>query len=134
MYLFDRFFKPKKLELRLEQSQEPEPEPDEIRHYLASTRHVVPGLEPFEINLGGPSYVTVPALVSGDALKKHMTRWKVSPEARAAVAAGADIYLELLTFGRAMQPILISVSGELDKDAIAEEYGITPPKKSEEKP
>lgn len=38
-----------------------------------------------------------------------VTRWTMTPEERAKVAAGEDIYVELLTFGGPMQPVVVSV-------------------------
>lgn len=38
-----------------------------------------------------------------------VTRWTMTAEERARVAAGEDIYVELLTFGGPMQPIAVSV-------------------------
>lgn len=123
MSVFEWFHK-RKMEQRLEQNQDAvEP----TRHYLAaSAPPVVAGLERFQIALGGVEYATVFGLRDNTQNGRIMTRWFFTPEARAAVAAGADLYLELLTFGKPMQPILLSVAGELDAMEIAEEYGLAP--------
>lgn len=38
-----------------------------------------------------------------------MTRWRLDDGERAKIAAGEDLYLSLLTFGRPMQPITLEV-------------------------
>lgn len=38
-----------------------------------------------------------------------MTRWRLDDAERARIAAGEDIYLGLLTFGKPMQPISMCV-------------------------
>lgn len=55
-------------------------------------------------------YVPLPAAIiqrtEGQAV---LTRWRLSEEERAAIASGADLFLELLTFGQPLQPIRIYV-------------------------
>ncbi len=38
-----------------------------------------------------------------------ITRWEPTPEQRAAIAAGDDIFLECLTFGSKLQPVRLTV-------------------------
>ena len=38
-----------------------------------------------------------------------LTRWTFTPEERAAIAAGDDLFLELFTFGGPMQPVALSI-------------------------
>lgn len=38
-----------------------------------------------------------------------LTRWTPSPEQRALIAAGEDIFLECLTFGSKLQPVRLSI-------------------------
>lgn len=59
-----------------------------------------------------------------------LSRWTLTNEQRLAIAQGADIYLELLTFtnengvpGR-LQPIRIAVGQDVDPDYIREQYGL----------
>ena len=58
-----------------------------------------------------PEYLTIcVAMVTyKDGTQEIMTRWKLSDEEKAKVAAGEDIYLSLLTFGEPMQPIKLEI-------------------------
>lgn len=58
-----------------------------------------------------PEYLTVcVAMVTyTDGTQGIMTRWKLSDEEKAKIAAGEDIYLSLLTFGQPMQPITLEI-------------------------
>ena len=54
-------------------------------------------------------YNTLPATLAYDADGNFIlvTRWKLSPDERAAVAAGGDVYLTVLTFGQPLQPVML---------------------------
>ncbi len=52
-----------------------------------------------------------------------LSRWSPTPKQREAIAAGADIFLELMTFGTPLQPILMFV-GEPSAYCIKKEYGL----------
>jgi hypothetical protein len=73
---------------------------------------VVPGLEGYETVYAReqPQYRPLRALrmqsVPGVPV---LSRWTLTPEQRQAVASGADIYLQLLTFGNDLQPCLLSI-------------------------
>jgi hypothetical protein len=62
-----------------------------------------------------PEYLPLPAAIiereEGVAL---ITRWQFTEDERAAIASGADLYLELLTFGQPLQPIRICVGDAPD--------------------
>lgn len=53
-----------------------------------------------------------------------LSRWTLTAEQRQAVANGADIYLELLTFGGPLQPIRMAVGKDLNPDFFREQYGL----------
>jgi hypothetical protein len=38
-----------------------------------------------------------------------LSRWRLTDEERAAIAAGEDLYIGLVTFGQPMQPISVQV-------------------------
>lgn len=38
-----------------------------------------------------------------------LSRWRLTDEERARIAAGEDLYVTLQTFGRPMQPIIVQV-------------------------
>lgn len=40
-----------------------------------------------------------------------VTRWQLSDEERQAIASGADVMLQLMTFGQPLQPIYIWIGG-----------------------
>ena len=75
----------------------------------------IPGHEAdeFIIARDQPEYIPLPALsivllVDGTPVPALLTRWRPSDEERAALASGADIWLETMTFGEPMQPVRIS--------------------------
>ncbi len=51
-----------------------------------------------------------------------LSRWPLTSEQRAAIAAGADIYLELLTFNRPLQPIVMFVADQVNVDYFKNDY------------
>jgi len=55
-----------------------------------------------------PQYQPLPARVRGATVH---TRWRLSFRERIAVLFGRSIDLELLTFGRPLQPLLLYVQG-----------------------
>jgi len=42
-------------------------------------------------------------------VRSLVTRWTLTPEERQQVSAGADVYVELLTGGRPMQPVAVGL-------------------------
>lgn len=57
-----------------------------------------------------PEYLPLPALTDGQYV---ITRWKLSWRERLTCLVRGDLHLGLLTFGRPLQPIRMSVTGEL---------------------
>lgn len=57
-----------------------------------------------------PEYAQLPARVSADRVFVT-TRWQLDEEDTAAIEAGGDILLRLMTFGHPLQPIMIAVGG-----------------------
>jgi hypothetical protein len=70
------------------------------------------GAREVTIAVGQPEY---DALICAEYVESEMnspllvSRWKPSDEEREALAAGDDIYLSILTFGRPMQPVAVQV-------------------------
>lgn len=56
-----------------------------------------------------PEYLPLPSLKSEDG--RVVSRWTLTVEERAKIAAGADIFLTLHTFNNPLQPILLTVDG-----------------------
>ena len=53
--------------------------------------------------------VCVALITYSDQSQAVMTRWRLSDEERALIAAGNDVYLTLMTFGQPMQPITMEI-------------------------
>lgn len=56
-----------------------------------------------------PEYLALTAAVYDNTL---LTRWTFTPEERARIAAGEDLYLGVMTFGRPLQPLSVQVGAE----------------------
>jgi hypothetical protein len=77
---------------------------------------VMPGSEPIEIILGKgqPEYSPLPAVYLDTVSCAMITRWRLTDEERSAIASGADIVLQQLTFRRGFHPVNLQV---VDRDA-----------------
>lgn len=66
-----------------------------------------------------PEYIPLPVLdIVIGTVPALLTRWRPSDEERAAIAKGADIWLETMTFGEPMQPVRITTECPLDNVAV----------------
>lgn len=85
---------------------------------------VIDGLEKHETVWAKdqPEYNPLRTLTSKTDDRKVLSRWTLTPEQRKAVADGADIYLELLTFGTPLQPIMMAVSDKPNPDYFSMTY------------
>lgn len=83
---------------------------------------VVPGLEPYEIVYAKdqPEYLPLPVLRSPTGIL--YSRWKFSAEERAAIAAGADLYVSTHTFFQPLQPIGLEVLHPPDAEQIEHDW------------
>jgi hypothetical protein len=52
-------------------------------------------------------YLDLPASVSGDGLVT--TRWALTDQERLKIYQGGSLYLQVLTFGKPLQPVRLSV-------------------------
>jgi len=78
-----------------------------------------------------PQYNPLRSVVSSDHTHSVISRWTLTPEQRKSVADGADIFLELATFGNPLTPIRMAVSdGNISRDFLRDELNIdlTPPR------
>ncbi len=66
-------------------------------------------------------------VLRGDIQGAVLSRWTFTGEQRRAIADGADIFLDILTFGQPLQPIAIYVAHELEASSVAEMLGIVVP-------
>ncbi len=67
---------------------------------------VISGLEEKEVVYAKnqPEYVPLRTLVSNGRDRRVLSRWEPTLEQRKAISEGADVYLQLLTFGQPLQP------------------------------
>lgn len=81
---------------------------------------VVPGAEAQEVVYAKdqPEYNPLRTLVSHDTRRAVLSRWSPTAEQRKAIAEGKDIYLQLLTFHRPLQPILMFIADDGDAEEI----------------
>jgi len=56
-----------------------------------------------------PEYRPLPAVVFHGPERRVISRWTLTADERARIAAGEDLYVEQLTFGGALQPILPTI-------------------------
>lgn len=56
-----------------------------------------------------PSYRPLPVARLAGKEGRVVSRWTLTPEERARIATGEDLYLEVLTFGLPLQPLLPTV-------------------------
>jgi hypothetical protein len=91
-------------------------------------RPVIDGLESHELVMGRgqEQYNPLRCLPSNDADGFRLSRWTLTPEQRQAVAEGADIFLELMTFNHPMNPIRIAVSDSPNKTFFELGYKLEP--------
>jgi hypothetical protein len=78
---------------------------------------VIDGLESQEVVYAKdqPEYIPLRTLKSDGPMGAVISRWTLTQEQRIAVVNGADIFLELSTFGNPLQPIRMAVSdGKMD--------------------
>jgi hypothetical protein len=73
-----------------------------------------------------PQYIPLRTLASRTSDRRVMSRWTLTPEQRKAVADGADIYLELWTFGNPLQPIRMAVADEVNADHFRSSFNLGP--------
>lgn len=78
-------------------------------------RPVAPRTGAEEITVAEDQHEYVPLVVAlhadpgGSGSPVLLTRWRLSEEERAAIAAGEDLYVGCLTFGERLQPLLVTV-------------------------
>lgn len=72
---------------------------------------VMPGSEPIEVVLGKgqPEYEPLPAVYLDTVTCPMITRWRLSDEERKAIAEGADVVLQQLTFRNPFQPVNLQI-------------------------
>lgn len=91
---------------------------------------VIDGLEAHEIVYAKDQaeYLPLRTLRSNYLECGVLSRWTLTPEQRKAVAEGADIFLELMTFGKPLQPILMAVSDNPNADFFRAKFNLFTPK------
>lgn len=91
-------------------------------------RPVIKGLEEYEIVMAKdqPEYNPLRVLPGITREGERLSRWTLTEKQREAVASGADIFLELLTFNSPMQPVRMAVSDEPNTDFFRQGYNLQP--------
>lgn len=56
-----------------------------------------------------PQYNPLPAVIDSDGVVH--TRWQLTEDERRAILDGACITLSIMTFGQALQPVLLAIEG-----------------------
>lgn len=56
-----------------------------------------------------PEYRPLPVVRLTGKEGRVISRWTLTPEERARIAAGEDLYIEMLTFHQPLQPVLPTV-------------------------
>ena len=95
-----------------------------MEYLQPADRPVVEGLEQHEIVMGRdqPEYNPLRCLAGNTTNGERLSRWTLTPEQREAVANGADIFVELLTFNLEMNPIRVGIGESLDADGWCSVY------------
>lgn len=66
---------------------------------------VMPGSEEIELAKNQPEYIPLPAVYLDMKCRPMVTRWRFTDEERAAIANGADLVAQQLTWWQKFQPI-----------------------------
>lgn len=84
---------------------------------------VMVGSEPIEIVLGElqPEYDPLPAVYLDTPSRPMITRWRLTDEERDAIAAGADVVLQQMTFRKPFQPVNLQVVARDESPMLMEE-------------
>ena len=61
-----------------------------------------------------PQYIPLRTLVSAGPDRKVLSRWTFTDKQREAIVKGADVFLELSTFGKPLQPIRMMIADGSD--------------------
>lgn len=92
-----------------------------FEHLEVAEGPVVSGLEELEIIFAKsqPEYRPLRALLARDT-GRILTRWSPTPAQRQAIVEGADVFLEVMTFGQPLQPVLLSIGERPDAHYLVE--------------
>lgn len=77
-----------------------------------------------------PEYIPLRALRSPAPNGDVLSRWTFTDEQRQAISDGADIFLNVMTFGQPLQPVRIFLAHELDASSVADALSIPIPEAS----
>lgn len=103
-----------------------------LKFLRPADRPVVEGLEAHEVIFAKTQseYTPLRTIRAHNFGRAVLSRWTLTEDERREIAAGADIYLELMTFEeldgtpKALQPIRIAVGRDVDPDYIREQYSL----------
>ncbi len=77
---------------------------------------VIPGYEPFEINVGEgqKQYFPIPTIVEDTKERRFFSRWEFTDDERQLIAEGGSLIFQQLTFGEKFQPIAFQVVAKIE--------------------
>lgn len=87
---------------------------------------VIDGLEEHEVILAKdqPEYVPLRVLIGRTLQRPMMSRFTLTPEQREAIANGADLFINQLTFDDKFHPISIAVGDTANPDFFREKFAL----------
>ena len=87
---------------------------------------VMPGSKEIERVLGAnqPCYVPLPVVYLDMECRPMVSRWRLSDEERTAIANGADIVMQQLTFKNPFQPVNLQVVMPDENPVLVEEVNV----------
>lgn len=111
-------------------SRENWPKPERPKPFFEfmqpADKSIIEQLKDFEVVYARhqPEYIPLRTLKGKTSDVPVLSRWTPTEHQRAALADGADIFLQLLTFGDPLQPILIGVGDEANPEYFRERFGL----------
>lgn len=90
---------------------------------------VIETLEAFEVVFGSgqSEYNPLRTIASHTKERAVLSRWCLTTAQREAIANGADVYLEMYTFGEPLQPVRLAVGQDVAPEYICEQYALETP-------
>jgi len=88
--------------------------------FLAPTTDpIILGFESHEVAFGKnqPQYTPLPALRTATGIV--LTRWKLTDEQREALELGADVFVEVATANKPLQPMRLAIGTEIPEETAA---------------
>lgn len=102
-----------------------------ISYLEIADKPVVEGLEQHEVVIAKdqPEYRPLRSLRATTVDGRLLTRWSFTEAERKAIAEGADLFIQIMTFHGKLQPLLPFIADKLEADFVRRDYelGEEPP-------